>query len=152
MKIKKLRVHWIAVLFLGSSWLVVSGQVTQEKSHIRQAQEKMTFAINISPLEFRLADVEKTTITLDVSNTGYTKINPEYTQFQLLVNDTVSFIFMMSGNRILAGEWFSLGPKKHVSENLSSIASGLFPRVGDYKLQLLWKDRVGDVFWVKVLE
>jgi hypothetical protein len=136
-------------------WKFVVGSIRsghpRKTAHSPSTREN-DFAINISPLEFRLADVEKTTITVDVTNTGYTKINPEYTQFQLLVNDTVSFIFMMSGNRILAGEWFSLGPKKHVSENLSSIADGLFPRVGDYKLQLIWKDRVGDVFWVKVLE
>jgi hypothetical protein len=152
MKMMKLRVHWIAALFLGSFWLAASGQVTPEKSNLRPAQEKMTFSINISPLEFRLADVGKTTITVDVTNTSYRTINPEYTQFQLLVNDTLSFIFMLSGNRIQAGEWFSLPPKQHVSENLSSIADGLFPRVGEYKLQLLWKDRVGEEFWVKVLE
>lgn len=111
------------------------------------------FELQVSPLQFRLADVATTKIELHVLNQGTQNVDTENYRYELLIDGESSMIWSMAiGNRMYDNKWLSLPPQDSVSEDFSSLAPRLFTHAGRYHLQLKWKELKGKTIIVEVTE
>jgi archaellum component FlaG (FlaF/FlaG flagellin family) len=112
--------------------------------------DAIEFEIVVTPSKFNLADIGKVQIAMQVLNTGAEIIDADAHLFDLQVNGEPSMVWSLSGNGIREAKWSALPPGESVSRTWDSLAAGLFPAIGIYKLQLSWNGKMAPLVTVEV--
>lgn len=113
----------------------------------------ISFSYTVQPQKFSLQDREMVKIMLNVRNETAETIDPETHLLKLMVNGEQSIAFMLTiGNGVREAKWYQLPAGGQLSRDLSVLAKAIFPKAGEYRMQLVWKEFATEEVWVEVME
>ncbi len=93
--------------------------------------------LSVQPTEFTMAQRSSVVLTLTATNKGRRTVDPGLARARLLVDGRESKAWQLAvGNGRRAPEWSALPPGESVSMSWSALGPALFPRVGEFRLEL----------------